>query len=102
MIEGTRAVLQQSGLEHAAWTEAIRYYATAWNVMLPNCNVGVSAWSARFGDEFTGKIVPFGAVCGAIVHGPVKEKARRFDAAAQDVVFSGWEMSPGYAHWDYR
>eukprot|EP00971_Amphidinium_carterae_P350072 6491365-Amphidinium_carterae.1 len=102
MIEGTRAVLQQSGLPHAAWTEAIRFYAIAWNVGLPNNTGGVTAWHARFGDEFVGKIVPFGAVCGAVVHGPVEDKRQKFGAAAQDVVFCGWEMCPGFTHWDYR
>ena len=60
MLEGTRTNLVQSGLPARMWPLAMQHFSLAVNAS-PQLNGDESPWKLRFGEDFLGQLVPFGA-----------------------------------------
>ena len=60
ILEGTRSNLVQSGLPDRYWPLAAQHHATCFNIAMRLDN-GKVPWDIRFGENFHGKKIPFGA-----------------------------------------
>ena len=61
ILEGTRTLLNQSGLPTIIWPYAARYFCLACNASEQGGRG--SAWKKRFGQYFTKQLLPFGCSC---------------------------------------
>eukprot|EP00435_Cladocopium_sp_Y103_P036206 s1446_g9.t1 len=60
MLEGARTNLVQSGLPLQMWPLAMQHFSVAVNAS-PQLNGDEAPWKLRFGEDFPGQLVPFGA-----------------------------------------
>ena len=60
MLEGTRTNLVQSGLPVRMWPLAMQHFSLAVSAS-PQLNGDESQWKRRFGEDFPGQLIPFGA-----------------------------------------
>ena len=95
---GTRVILAQAGLPYCFWPYASPYYCHVENVIKDED--GNSPWLARHGQDFTGKLVPFG--CGVhFLPSSVRKKGwtnmpgGKADTASCWGIFLGYRLAPG-------
>ena len=60
ILEGTRSNLLQSGLPDKLWPLAAQHHAMALNLSR-RVDTGMIPWTERFGEDFVGRLIPFGA-----------------------------------------
>ena len=93
-VDGTRAVLLASGLEHCWWREACQCFAALYNVS----HVGPSGHTPYFlvrGEEFPGYIVPFGAQIRYKPSGDMAKNQEKFCDRTRLGIFMGYHMNAG-------
>ena len=101
-IEGARANLYQSGLEHKWWPQAIKHWNTVTNVNRRSIFTHDTPWERRTGTPFKGKILPFGAKIAYRLPGDLKKENLKFERPTRDALFLGWYVAPGAKfHGDY-
>jgi hypothetical protein len=94
---GTRTNLRQAGLPHPYWHWAFAYHEVSWNTTSHVGRLDPVPWHARFGEEFKGMMIPFGALIH-FVSAPGSRHAkdlRPFDSSATVGIFLGWVMDAG-------
>ena len=94
ILEGTRALLLQSGLGHAWWPLAIRAFCFFINLRIGDDD-HMSPYTRRHGEDFGGYRVPFGA---ELLFLESKDKVRqrwKFAARAERGIMVGYAMLPG-------
>ena len=93
MVSGTRTVLVAAGMPGYFWSYAAPCYMHLDNC-LPHSDGRPSAWFQRFGEEFPGQLIPFGA---AVVFKPSPTKGRvdKPLPTGQHGVFLGYRCAPG-------
>ena len=96
ILEGTRANLVQAGLPDKLWPLASQHHAMSLNVSKRFDN-GLVPWSQRFGEEFTGKLVPFGAKILYWADPKQKQPNRsKFAGTGIEGIFLGYHIQPGF------
>jgi hypothetical protein len=91
---GTQQNLEQAGFNHEWWPLAAGHHYTARNA----CRVthtGQTAQFNKFGEEFTGLIIPFGAAVKYKQPKPLKDDLNKFDNPQRWCLFAGWDLRPG-------
>ena len=96
MLEGARSNLLQSGLPLRYWPLAIQHHAAAVNAC-QQLNGNESPWKLRFGEEFGGMKVPFGAKI-LFYNNPNRpdNTSGKLSPTANDGVFLGYYIQPGH------
>ena len=95
VIDGTRVNLEQAGLHHQYWAHAARHACMANNIV--DTREGSSPWSLRFGEKFTGPLVPFGLRIDYWI-GP-KNKAKsslRLEPTSNPGIFLGYAVQSNF------
>ena len=95
ILEGTRANLVQSGLPDSVWPLAAQHHAMALNTS-PRVDTGAIPWEGRFGEEFPGMHVPFGA--RVLFWNNPKQNvtgSSKFAPTGQEGIFLGYHVQPG-------
>ena len=96
ILEGTRANLVQAGLPDKLWPLASQHHAMSLNVSKRFDN-NLVPWSQRFGEEFTGKLVPFGAKILYWADPKQKQPNRsKFAGTGIEGIFLGYHIQPGF------
>ena len=102
LIEGARCGLYQSGFDHDRWPDAAQYHARACNFLRVDPVTKTTPHFRRFGEEFRGLIVPFGAKIRYRITDPDWTKKRKFENRMEDGFFAGWRFDLGCLwHGDY-
>ena len=96
ILEGTRANLEQSGMPEKYWPLASQHHAFALN-LAKRFDTGVVPWEARFGESFTGLVVPFGAKV-LYWHNPKQNvpETSKFSSTGVEGIFLGYHVQPGF------
>ena len=96
ILEGTRANLEQSGMPEKYWPLASHHHAFALN-LAKRFDTGVVPWEARFGEPFTGLVVPFGAKV-LYWHNPKQNvpETSKFSSTGVEGIFLGYHVQPGF------
>ncbi|OLP98785.1 hypothetical protein AK812_SmicGene18734 [Symbiodinium microadriaticum] len=96
ILEGTRANLEQSGMPEKYWPLASQHHAFALN-LAKRFDTGVVPWEARFGESFTGLVVPFGAKV-LYWHNPKQNvpETSKFSPTGVEGIFLGYHVQPGF------
>ena len=96
ILEGTRANLAQSGMPEKYWPLASQHHAFALN-LAKRFDTGVVPWEARFGESFTGLVVPFGAKV-LYWHNPKQNvpETSKFSSTGVEGIFLGYHVQPGF------
>ena len=94
-LEGTRTILEQSGLSKRWWSRASRYFTLMYNATMKDEN-GSTAWARRFGQPATFPLIPF----GSLVHyksGTKKHNAgeNKFGPSSSRGLYMGCYMHDG-------
>ena len=97
LLVATTTCMLEAGIPPCFWKFAIRCVTNLLNVE-PN-DQEVSAWCKLHGEEFNGKMIPFGALVYFKPSGAryVQQK-RKFDPMGIPGVFAGYDLAPGL-HW---
>ena len=97
MLTGTRTLLVAAGMPGFCWSYAAPCYMHLDNC-LPHPTTGQSAWYRRYGEEFTGQLIPFGA---AVIFkpSPTKYKTDKPLPTGMYGIFLGYRLAPG-GTWD--
>ena len=97
MHEGTRTNLVQSGLPVRMWPLAMQHFSLAVNAS-PQLNGDESPWKFRFGEDFPGQLIPFGAKT-LFWNNPkrVDNTSGKMSPTANDGIFLGYHIQPGFA-----
>ena len=95
VLEGTSAVLLQSGLDNEWWADSMECYCYLRNIQ-DLLSDGKTPYERRFGEPFKGPIIP----CGAMVeYHPISAKdlsrLHQFGAKVLPVIFLGYALSAG-------
>ena len=96
VLEGTRANLTQSGLPEKTWPLAAQHHTIALNVT-KRLDDGVVPWEARYGEPFTGMIIPFGAK--VLFRNNPKQgtpPTTKFGPTGVEGIFLGYHIQPGF------
>ena len=94
--EGTRANLVQSGLLERCWPLASEHHCMALNTSTRLDNDKVP-WQLRFGEDFSGMRIPFGAKILFWNNPKVKApKISKFSPTAAEGIFLGHRIQPGF------
>ena len=96
VLEGTRANLTQSGLPEKTWPLAAQHHTIALNVT-KRLDDGVVPWEARYGEPFTGMIIPFGAKV-LFWNNPKQgtPPTTKFGPTGVEGIFLGYHIQPGF------
>jgi hypothetical protein len=94
VVDGTRAVLLASGLEHCGWREAIMCFAALYNITHVGPG-GSTPYAAVNGGTFAGYIVPFGAQVRYKPQGPLAKDQLKFQDRTRLGIFMGYHMNAG-------
>ena len=96
ILEGTRANLLQAGLPDKMWPLAAQHHAMALNLSKRFDNARIP-WTEHFGENFTGRIVPFGAKVLSW-NNPKQDvtDASKFAPKGEDGIFLGYHVQPGF------
>ena len=99
VVHGVRALLKQAGLPHCFWPYDMRNFCFARNIKIKR-ETGESAHHRRFGKEFQGKRIPFGALVeylpSPIYQRKLNSEGRmKFDAARPGVSLGYKVLSGG-------
>jgi hypothetical protein len=101
VVQGTRCLLLQAGLPHKYWPLAGRCWTFSKNI--ESSSDDVSPWAKLHGSDFTGLVVPFGAL---VLYKATKYEAKsrlKFEPAGVYGIFLGYHVEPGMGHaGDYR
>ncbi|MDP7560267.1 MAG: DNA cytosine methyltransferase, partial [Planctomycetota bacterium] len=93
--EGTSCALQQSGFVEVWWAHAMMCFCFLRNIV-DLLKSGNTAWSKRFGSNFKGPVIPFGA---QITYKPIREKDKerlhKFGTKTLSGVFVGYDQQAG-------
>ena len=94
-LEGTRANLEQAGLHHSYWPHAARHWCMSHNI--DQDPERTSPWKFRFGEDFKGPHIPFGARIDYWT-GPKNKpkKGLKFDPSSNPGVFLGYAIHPEF------
>ena len=94
-LEGTRANLEQAGLHHSYWPHAARHWCMSHNI--DQDPERTSPWKLRFGEDFKGPHIPFGARIDYWT-GPKNKpkKGLKFDPSSNPGVFLGYAIHPEF------
>ena len=98
LLEGTRCNLSQSGLPDKLWPYAAQHHAVALNV---SPRLGFDSkdtpWKLRYGEDFNGLIVPFGAKV-LFWNNPKQgvPKVSKFAPSSAEGIFLGYHIQPGF------
>eukprot|EP00971_Amphidinium_carterae_P240868 4781812-Amphidinium_carterae.5 len=82
------------------WPYAMEHATMMRNTVVPYHTHSLTPWVARFGEEFSWEIWPFGATIHALVKGG--DEQGKFEANAKEAIFMGCEFAPGCVHADYK
>ena len=95
ILEGTRANLVQSGLPDSMWPLAAQHHAMALNTS-PRVATGAIPSEGRFGEQFPGMHVPFGA--RVLFWNPKQNVtgSSKFARTGQEGIFLGYHVQPGF------
>jgi hypothetical protein len=96
VVQGTRCLLLQAGLPHRFWPLAGRCWTFSKNI--ESSGDDVSPWAKLHGSDFTGLIVPFGAL---LLYKATKYEAKsrlKFEPAGVYGIFLGYHVEPGMGH----
>ena len=96
ILEGTRANLTQAGIPEKLWPYAAQHHAMALNLSR-RLDTGRIPWTERFGEDFNGRLVPFGAKV-LFWNNPKQNitDASKFAPKGEDGVFLGYHIQPGF------
>ena len=93
MLEGTRALLLQSGLPLEFWPEAAQAYCHASNIQMRD---GTSPWMERHGgNPFLGKLIPFGAKIHYRPDNNERKHQHKYEPTSREGIFLGWVIHSG-------
>jgi hypothetical protein len=95
MLGGTRTIMFAAGFPGYVWSVAAPCYMHLDNC-IPHLATGVDAWSQRYGEPFSGQLIPFGA---AVWLKPARTKHVTDKPLPTGVfgVFLGYRFAPGGA-----
>ena len=95
MLTGTRTLLVAAGMPGYFWSYAAPCYMHLDNCV-PHPKTGQTAWYRRYGEEFTGQLIPFGS---AVIFkpSPTKYKTDKPLPAGMYGIFLGYRFAPGGA-----
>ena len=100
VLVATTTCLLEAGIPRCFWMYAIRCVSHLLNIE-PNDDE-VSSWCKLHGEEFKGKMIPFGAL---VYFKPSDARAReqqhKFDPMGIPGVFAGYSLGPGL-HWSRK
>ena len=100
VLVATTTCLLEAGIPPCFWMYAIRWVSHLLNIE-PNDDE-VSSWCKLHGEEFKGKMIPFGAL---VYFKPSDARAReqqhKFDPMGIPGVFAGYSLGPGL-HWSRK
>lgn len=87
----------QSALPLRMWPLAMQHFSSAVNAS-PQLNGDEAPWKLRFGEDFPGQLVPFGAKVLFWNHTKrVDNTAGKMSPTANDGIFLGYYVQPGFA-----
>ena len=97
MLEGARSNLVQAGFPLHFWPLAMQHHAVAVNAS-PQLNGKEAPWQLRFGEEFPGKIIPFGAKV-LFWNNPKRadNTSGKLSPTSNEGVFLGYHVQPGHS-----
>ena len=90
---GARTLLVAAGMPGFFWSYAAPCYMHLDNC-LPRPTTGQSAWYRRFGEEFTGQLIPFGSVV-IFKPSPTQYKTVKPLQMGMYGIFLGYRLAPG-------
>ena len=96
ILEGTRSNLLQAGLPDKLWPHAAQHHCMALNLSR-RFDSGMIPWTERFGEDFVGKQIPFGA--RVLFWNNPKQNvtdSSKFAPKGEDGVFIGYHIQPGF------
>ena len=100
VLVATTTCLLEAGIPPCFWMYAIRCVSHLLNIE-PNDDE-VSSWCKLHGEEFKGKLIPFGAL---VYFKPsdarARQKQHKFDPMGIPGVFAGYSLGPGL-HWSRK
>ena len=91
--QGTRVLLNQSGLQHIFWPYAARFHCLARNISKQTGEIA-TAWFRKCGAEFHARWWPFGGKVNFKMPKPLR-KALKFDKDGEAGIFMGYFLQPG-------
>ena len=85
----------QSGLNYEWWEQATKCYCFLRNVVdVLVC--GNTSWKKRFGEDFKGPIIPFGAECKyKPIYDEYKKRLHKLGSQMLDGIFIGYAQNAG-------
>ena len=92
---GARASLLQSGLPHTMWPECVQHVTDARSFVLPSlCDESQTRYRAATGEDFTGQLVPFGAL---VYYRPYQanKSQQPLEAWSKPGIMLGYQIRPG-------
>ena len=97
MLEGTLTNLVQSGLPVRMWPLAMQHFSLAVNAS-PQLNGDEAPWSLRFGEDFPGPLITFGAKI-LFWNNPKRadNTSGKMPPTANDGIFLGYHTQLGFA-----
>ena len=100
VLVATTTCLLEAGIPPCFWMYAIRCVSHLLNIE-PNDDE-VSSWCKLHGEEFKGKMIPFGAlVYFKLSDARAREQQHKFDPMGIPGVFAGYSLGPGL-HWSRK
>ena len=100
VLVATTTCLLEAGIPPCFWMYAIRCVSHLLNIE-PN-DEEVSSWCKLHGEEFKGKMIPFGALVYFKPSGSrEREQQHKFDPMGIPGVFAGYSIGPGL-HWSRK
>ena len=100
VLVATTTRLLEAGIPPCFWMYAIRCVSHLLNIE-PNDDE-VSSWCKLHGEEFKGKMIPFGAlVYFKLSDARAREQQHKFDPMGIPGVFAGYSLGPGL-HWSRK
>eukprot|EP00435_Cladocopium_sp_Y103_P020509 s934_g5.t1 len=100
LLVATTTCMLEAGIPPCFWKYAIRCVSHLLNIE-PN-DEEVSAWCKLHGEDFKGKMIPFGAWVFFKPSGArAVEQKHKFDPKGIPGIFAGYELAPGL-HWSRK
>ena len=96
MLEGARCALLQAGLPPRFWPLACSHHTFA-TAISPQLNDQPSPYWLKYGEEFTGWRLPFGALVHYRPPKPVLKRQHKMDPRTIPGIFVDWHLDPGCA-----
>jgi len=96
VLDGSRTLLEHAGLPQSFWPLAMKCFSTLYNIT-HRLDDESTPWTRRHGVEFSGLLIPFGALVDFMPAPEVIKKLPKFAPRSIPGVFLGYELSPGGA-----